>query len=188
MTQYKKMQEEMASAIEDLIWRHHFKATRYENVGWLPQVERGCDSYMNIMIQERSQFDRGNNTLTYTIRAHGSVCQMNPNSDTVELRHAAEEIRRGAELIDAINALGLTYTTICKPQINGAILDNDGKALPNLLNLMGVPLESGTFRHMGGFEFQAKTRDGRKMHIAAEPADPQDEEYRQIRITALTVF
>lgn len=188
MTQYKKMQEEMASAIEDLIWKHHFKAIRCENVGWLPEVERGCDSYMNIMIQEQPQFDRENNTLTYTIRAHGSVCQMNPSSDTVELRHAAEEIRRGAELIDAINVMALTYTMICKPQINGAILDNDGKALPNLLNLMGIPLESGTFRHTGGFEFQAQIKDGRQMHIATEPADPNDEEYSQIRITGITII
>jgi len=184
MTQYKKMQNEIASAIEDLIWRHHFKATCFDDFGWLPQVERGCDSYMNIMIQERTNFDRESNTLTYTIRAHGSVCQMNPNSDTTELRHAAAEIKRAAELIDAINARELSYTMLFDQSVIGMVIPNDGKALPEML-IDHVP---GTLQHIGGFEFQAQTRDGRQMHIAAEPAEPQDEEYSHIRITGLTVF
>lgn len=184
MTQYKKMQDEMAEAIEDLIWRHHFKSTRQDNLGWLPQVERGCDSYIVIAIRECPQYNAEHNTLTYNIRANGSVCQMNPGSDTKELRYTAEDIKRGAQLIDAINALKLTYTMLFDKRMVGTVIPNDGKALPELL----VDHEPGTFRHIGSFEFQAQTKDGRQMHIAAEPADPQDEDYRDIRITGITVF
>lgn len=183
MTQYKKMQDEMASALEDLIWQHHFKAARNENGGWLPQVERGCDSYIVIAIRECPEFNKEDNTLTYNIRANGSVCQMNPNSDTEELLHAAEEIKRGAELINAINEFGLTYTMLLDKSIVGAVFPNDGKALRELLDH-----EPGTFRHLADFEFRAQTKDGRQMHIATEPADPEDEEYTSIRIIGITVF
>ena len=147
-------------------------------------MERGCDSSIVIAIRECPQVNTGDNTLTYKIQANGSVCQMNPNSDTEELLHAAEEIKRGAELINAINELALTYTMLLDKSIIGTVVPNDGKALAELL----PDHEPGTFRHIGGFEFQAQTKDGRQFHIATEPADPEDEDYNSIPITTLTVF
>ena len=182
------MQQEIAQAIEETIWEHHFRSVYEERAGWLPQVERGCDSYIQIVINATPEYDPEEQAHIYTIKARGSICQMNPNSEPLELHRAAEEIERGAKLVEAINEMGLTYTMVYKPQITGAILDNNGKALAGLLNQMGLPIEPGTFRHTGNFTFNAQTQDGRQGIITAEPADANDEEYSQIRITGLTIF
>ena len=70
------------------------------------------DDYASITIWEDTRF--GDGELTHLIRARGSVCQMNPNADTNELRWAASQIQRAAGLVDAINALELHYTEDAK--------------------------------------------------------------------------
>lgn len=72
-------------------------------------------------------------------------------------------------------------------RISGIILSNDGRALPALLDLIGLPLAPDTFRHDGNFVFIGNTRDGRQITITTEPADPKDEEYRHIRVTDIAV-
>lgn len=179
------MKKKIAQTLEDMIWKHHFRAQYEERAGWLPQVERGCDSYIQIVIREEPEYDSNEQACIYRIKAYAAVCQMNHNSDTLELHRAAEEIERGATLVDAINAIGLAYTAIFKPQINGTILENDGKALPQLL---GSILKPGTFRHAGSFVFNAETKDGRQVIITTEPADPEDDEHKQIRIIDLAII
>jgi len=94
--------------LEPLIEQHGF-AFEYHNIyGYLPHITQTLNDYVSISIRDELKFE--GRAGKHTIAAHASVCHMNPNSDTDELRRAAREIERGADLADAINNLGLGFT------------------------------------------------------------------------------
>ncbi|MDL2205394.1 hypothetical protein LJC33_00600 [Eubacteriales bacterium OttesenSCG-928-N13] len=90
----------LISAFGFVPWKD--ERARYEG------VVQGRDDYVSFTIWEDTRFNDGE--LTQLIRAKASVCMMNPNANTNELRWAAEQIQRAAGLADAINALELHYT------------------------------------------------------------------------------
>jgi hypothetical protein len=62
-------------------------------------------------------------------------------------------------------------------------VDNDGKALPELLGVKN----GERFRHVGDFAFKARLSLGLDITVITEPADPTDEDYKQIRIVMINV-
>ena len=101
--------ETIKTAIEATFAEHGFTAN-YDNWhGWLPYIPQGDEDYISISIREIPAYNKEGHSLDYTITAYASVCRMNANSDTAELFRAAGQIKHGAELVDAINALNLKW-------------------------------------------------------------------------------
>ena len=92
------------TTLERLIIRFGFTPTRD---GLYVNVEQGRNDYGCVQINERLIYDDRKGT--HLITAKASVCQMNPNASTDELRWAADQIHRAAGLADAIDALELHY-------------------------------------------------------------------------------
>ncbi|MDR3216822.1 MAG: hypothetical protein LBT55_05340 [Clostridiaceae bacterium] len=65
----------------------------------------------------------------------------------------------------------------------GAVVDNDGKALPKLLGIKN----GERFWHVRDFAFKARLSLGLDITIITEPADPTDEDYKQIRIVMINI-
>ena len=71
--------------------------------------------------------------------------------------------------------------TKLKESLEGKVCKNDGKELEDILT---KEFGDGEFKHDGNFVFTFKTKDGVK-RVVTEPADPDDEEYKEIKILSV---
>ena len=100
--------QEIITALESIIGQYGFTTVYYRN-DWLPTVKQELNDYCGITIHEEVGYDELDRRIYTDITAQARVCCMNPNATTDELRSAADQILRGAELADKINAMHLRY-------------------------------------------------------------------------------
>lgn len=182
MTNTEKKQAEIAKMLETKITEYGFTFEYTRFSGWLPSVIRHCDDYISITIYDDGKYLPDSNDYSHTIKARASVCHMNPNSDTNELFRAAEQIKRGAKLVNAINGLQAGFTETYLEEYIGEVVKNDGTGLGSFLS---DKYESGSMRHDGNFVFSADTKDGKTLTVTTEPVDGESAE---IRITGIQII
>ena len=79
----------------------------------LPGVERTGESAVSFNITERTDFtncDTEHRTVKAWVEASASICRMGGSPSAEELLDAADQIRRGAELVAELQQMAITYT------------------------------------------------------------------------------
>lgn len=102
--------EEIKIALEQTISVHGFPFEYTRWSGWLPNIPQYDNDYIGVTINDNIDYDCKYDDRESRITAQARVCRMNSNSDSAELLKAADQIHRGAKLMDAINNLKLIYT------------------------------------------------------------------------------
>ena len=101
--------EAIKATLEEIITRYGFSFEYYSHT-WLPVVTQSNDDYAGINFTESWDFDCDAKTCTTTISCQSRVCRMGSTPSVTELLEAAKQIERAAQLMEEVNALGLTHT------------------------------------------------------------------------------
>ena len=86
--------------------------TEESSFSQLPQIERTPDSYIGFQIFAMTNYDKTDfekNIYCVDVEIKASVCKMNSNATPEELLAAAEEIKRGALLVQELQSMNLSY-------------------------------------------------------------------------------
>ena len=105
-----RKKSEVMEIIEKTILGYGFEV-ELENTGF-PNVKRKNDSYISITIRKQEDpetFDFEKRTSIANIVIDISVCQMGGAPDINELKKAADEIKKGAELVEELRKMELSY-------------------------------------------------------------------------------
>lgn len=100
--------KEVESIITSKAAEHGFKLME-NGVGWF--AERTNLDYINIQITEVTndeKTDWESRTVWMNIKAHATVCHMGGNPTSQELMDAADEIMRGAKLVEELQKMKLS--------------------------------------------------------------------------------
>lgn len=94
--------EQIIAKIENCLTRHGFKFTYY--MDWLPMVEQNMNDYAGITFTTSLEFDQDSKTLYEVVHCQSRVCHMNGNATVEELRNAADQIVRAAQVMEYVNS------------------------------------------------------------------------------------
>ena len=103
---------EIVATIKEAAKRHGFSTGENEGAA-LPIVIRECDAFARVSIwnqpdYEKSDFEK--RMVVYKLDIRADICRMGGTDTPEELRAAAEQIRRTAELAKELREMELSYT------------------------------------------------------------------------------
>lgn len=103
---------EAENKIREIIRKHGFEVeTDMRNA--LPGVKRTDAAVISFIIQEHPDFGSfrpEEKTVNANVEISASICRMGGSPTAEELLEAADQIRRGAELVADLQSMNLSYT------------------------------------------------------------------------------